>query len=44
MNPNLDTLVTSLYVTIDDLLVENRWWGRRKGPRWVSSPSCPTPS
>ena len=26
MNPNLDTLVTSLYVTIDDLLVENRWW------------------
>ena len=26
MNPDLDTLVTSLYVTIDDLLAENRWW------------------
>ncbi len=26
MNPDLDTLVVGLYVTIDDLLNENRWW------------------
>ena len=26
MNPDLDTLVTALYVTIDDLLVAHRQW------------------
>ena len=26
MNPDLDTLVTALYVTVDDLLIKNWWW------------------
>ena len=30
MNPDLDTLVTSLYVTIDDLLVDHPEWGRQR--------------
>ena len=30
MNPDLDTLVTSLYVTIDDLLIENPHWAPKR--------------
>ena len=26
MNPDLDTLVTALYATVDDLLIKNWWW------------------
>ena len=30
MNPHLDTLVTSLYVTVDDLLIANPWWAPQR--------------
>ncbi len=30
MNPDLDTLVTSLYVTVDDLLIENPHWAPQR--------------
>ena len=30
MNPDLDTLVTALYVRVDDLLAENPYWAPRR--------------
>ena len=43
MNPDLDTLATTLYVTVDDLLIRHPHWAP-SGPRWGSLPDCPTRS
>ena len=39
MNPDLDTLATALYVTIDDLLVAHREWAPPR-PAWASRRNC----
>ena len=46
MGPDLDTLATTLYVTVDDLLIQYPEWAPQRPavPRWGSLPSCPTPS
>ncbi len=43
MNPDLDTLATRLYVTIDDLLIEHPQWAPNGRPSG-SPRNSPTPN